>query len=368
MSLRTPLTNHEIEALLGGREPAPACSPPLCPSPVLVVGAAGSIGRMLVAHLASTDAEVIALDQDEAGLFEISEELRELGLDRRVRWYLEDAAHSLGILRRERPRTILHAAAYKHVPLLEANPRPALRNNLLLTWKLAQAALSCGVERFVMISTDKAVQPISIMGWSKRAAESVVTDFDTGNGLRALSLRLPNILGSSGSVAQIFKARLSRGLPLQITSAAAERSFLSPRGAVTAILQAAAAQGASLYAMHGHAPLAMTTLAERATALWGQDSQPAPEFIGLRPGERLREAMWEEDELLSQAAPHGLRALRSSLPAEGTQGILREIEVALQAGEEDQALACLRRFLPSSPDPREIRARAKTHAESPARS
>ncbi len=345
MNLRTPLSQQEIETLLGRPEVKPRNPPPLCPGPVLVAGAAGSIGRMLITHLARAGTEVIALDQNETGLFELGEELREAGLHHRVSCYLEDAAHCYGILRQKPARTILHTAAYKHVPLLESNPRPALRNNLVLSWKLAEAAVACGVERLVMISTDKAVQPISIMGQSKRAAESAIASFDGTSGLRALSLRLPNIIGSSGSVAQIWKTRLQRKQALQITSAKAERSFMSPREAVDAIMWAAASEGAKLYAQRCPEPITMETLAEHATDLWGKHDQPTAEITGLRPGERLREAMWEHDEPLGNPTSHGLQALRSHQPAGDTQRLMRELEQALDTGDDRSARACLQPFL-----------------------
>jgi FlaA1/EpsC-like NDP-sugar epimerase len=265
--------------------------------PVLVTGAAGSIGSELCRQVASFGPKhLVLLDQAESALFAIDMELRrkyphlhiaaEIG-DVRDRGRLD------GIMRTYGVDTVFHAAAYKHVPLMETHVVEAAQNNVIGTWNLAQSAAAHGVKTFVMISTDKAVNPASIMGSSKRAAELIVSSL-AGGKTKFVSVRFGNVLGSNGSVVPIFQAQIAAHGPVTVTHPEIRRYFMTIQEAVQLILQASImGKESQIFVLDMGEPVRIVDLARNMIRLAGmvpgKDIQI--EFTGLRPGEKLYEEL-----------------------------------------------------------------------------
>jgi len=293
----------KIEDLLG-RDPVqlqlPELAQELQGQSVLVTGAAGSIGRELVRQLARNGPEaLILLDQAETPLFHLDMDLREAHPELEIHSLVGDVAVAADVERAfsRRPLDrIYHAAAYKHVPLMELNPFQAFRNNVLGTYRMAEAAGRHGVRSFLLVSTDKAVRPVNVMGASKRLAECAVLALQQLHPNTAYaSVRFGNVLGSHGSVIPIFQRQIERGKPLTVTHPEATRYFMTIPEAVQLILQASL-----LPELRGHIamlemgePMRILDLARNLLRLSGVTG-PVDErivFTGLRPGERLHEEL-----------------------------------------------------------------------------
>ena len=305
---------------------------------VLVTGAGGSIGFGVArATLTGRPRSLVLFDLSEGALYESYRQLSALSnrseceiipvtgniVDPRLLDYL---------LHQHRPDLIFHAAAYKHVPLMERNPFSAIANNAVGTYKLVTAALRADVGRFIAISTDKAVNPRSIMGASKRIAELVVLSHAANDVLMNV-VRLCNVLGSSGSVAPIFEEQAQNGVPLTVTHADAQRYFLSPAEAEVAILQTSAcpAWGRVLIPDCG-AAFHVVDLARYIgrTHSMGKEQDPLIEFIGLRPGDKLREELLSEDEVVESELPGGMRVVLSPCPTvTEVAAAMRSLEAAV---------------------------------------
>jgi len=302
---RTPdqLRQLRIEDLLG-REPVTLALPELAidldGTTVLVTGAAGSIGSELARQLAANHpARLVLLDQAESPLYWIDLELREqypaLQIDAVVADIL-DVERMDQLFATTTPDRVYHAAAYKHVPLMEENPREALRNNVLGTWEMARRAGEVGAGRFVLISTDKAADPTSVMGATKRAAEEVVQELqprypDT----HYTAVRFGNVLGSNGSVLPLFQKQLEAGGPITITHPDVTRYFMMIPEAVQLVLQAGLlpeARGCIAMLDMGE-PVKIVELARNLVRLAGMRPELDIQFryVGLRPGEKLHETL-----------------------------------------------------------------------------
>jgi FlaA1/EpsC-like NDP-sugar epimerase len=237
------------------------------------------------------------------------------------------------LFREHRPELIFHAAAYKHVPLMERNPFSAIANNAIGTHTLAGAAVDAGVSKLIAISTDKAVNPRSVMGASKRIAEQIVLAYASSEA-RMNAVRLGNVLGSAGSVAPIFQEQAEKGLPLTVTHADAERYFITQAEAEAAMLRAAGAAvwGRVLVPDCGelfHIVDLARYVADRCQS--GSGSQI--EFIGIRPGDKMREELVSEDEVVESESSDRMRVVVSPVPTS------REMEAAikrLQAAVDDR--------------------------------
>ena len=203
------------------------------------------------------------------------------------------------VFEKYRPEIVLHAAAYKHVPMVEANPEEGWRNNTEATKQLAELACEYGVERFVLISTDKAVNPVSVMGKTKRAAEEAIMEMD---GQKAYdrkflpsfcAVRFGNVLGSSGSVVPLFREQIKKGLPLTVTHPDMQRYFMTISEAVSLVLQAATRKEKAIYTLDMGKPVKIVDLAERLIREAGyRPYVDVPiEFTGIRPGEKLFEEL-----------------------------------------------------------------------------
>jgi FlaA1/EpsC-like NDP-sugar epimerase len=310
---------------------------------VLVTGAAGSIGSELCRQVVQGGAAYLAcLDKDENGLFRIERELRDGGARLGARQPLE---FLLGDIRDEnrlerffstaKPDIVFHAAAYKHVPILQFHPEEAMLNNVLGTRQLVDMALKHGVERFVMISTDKAVKPTNVMGASKQVAEKVVLSRheQPGCGTRFMIIRFGNVLGSAGSVVELFNKQIAQGGPVTVTDASMERFFMTIAEAVQLVLFAAAmGTGGDVFILDMGKPVKIDDLARRMIRLSGltPNVDIAIRYTGLRPGEKMYEELWAEGEEPQPTANPGILAARRQAidPSAVAAGVASLIETA----------------------------------------
>jgi FlaA1/EpsC-like NDP-sugar epimerase len=265
---------------------------------VLITGAAGSIGSEICRQVARFRPHSIVLyDHGESPLFAIHNELGETfpGLHlTAVVGDVRDRARVEGIFEETLPQVVFHAAAYKHVPMMENNPAEAANNNVRGTRVVASAAHACHVESFVMISTDKAVNPTNVMGATKRAAELFVQALARDSRTRFVTVRFGNVLGSAGSVVPTFKRQIAAGGPVTVTHAEITRFFMTIPEATQLVLQAGSmGQGGEIYLLDMGEPVKIVTLAEELIRLSGFVPYEDIEikFTGLRPGEKLYEEL-----------------------------------------------------------------------------
>ncbi|NIR92077.1 MAG: polysaccharide biosynthesis protein, partial [Gammaproteobacteria bacterium] len=345
---------HEvsIEDLLG-REPISldwdAICAGLCGKRVLVTGGGGSIGSELCRQIARLKpAELVVLDNTEYSLYRIEEELRGQRPDYSLHARLGDVCDRTGMTRmfeRYRPQVVFHAAAYKHVPVLEGQIREAVRNNLLGTATMAEVAAEAGVEKFVLISTDKAVNPTSVMGASKRAAEMVCQSYASERGTWFITVRFGNVLGSAGSVVPLFRQQIEAGGPVTVTHPEISRYFMTIPEACQLILQAGVmGEGGEIYVLDMGEPVKIHYLAEQMIRLSGRRPYEDIDivFTGLRPGEKLYEELFHEDERLSGTGHEKILLARPrSVDAATLQRVLAGMSQAVAEFDE----ARLRRLL-----------------------
>lgn len=287
---------------------------------VLITGAGGSIGSALAhAAAASSPASLVLLDSSENGLYQVDRSLRENGSREHVPLLASvcDSDTLDRVLTEHRPELIFHAAALKHVPLMEQNPFAAVENNVFGTYALGHAAIAHQVEQIVLVSTDKAVEPRSIMGASKRIAELILLSL--GGLTRMKVARLCNVMGSQGSVLPLFLEQIARGGPVTVTHPDAQRYFITLGEAVRALFGALDV-GSSKALLLPRVGRAMS-MSDLARYLVGVHQSPAPiEFTGLRPGDKLSEQLVSSRESLSsdgELGGSGLRAIDTPIPAPG---------------------------------------------------
>ncbi|GAB4560803.1 MAG: nucleoside-diphosphate sugar epimerase/dehydratase [Rhizobacter sp.] len=279
---------------------------------VLVTGAGGSIGSELCRQIARYGpGRMVLFELSELALYQVEQQLSELHPHLPLVRLIGDVkspeqiAHACNTYR---PQLVFHAAAYKHVPLMEdENAWMALRNNTLGTWHAANAAAQCGAERFVLISTDKAVNPTNVMGASKRAAEMLLSHLSTqGHRTTFAAVRFGNVLGSSGSVIPKFKEQIAKGGPVTVTHPEITRYFMTISEAARLVLQAAAlAETGQVYVLDMGEPVKIVDLARDLIRLSGhRDGEIGIVFSGLRPGEKLyEELLADADQTLASAHP-----------------------------------------------------------------
>jgi FlaA1/EpsC-like NDP-sugar epimerase len=290
---------------------------------VLVTGAAGSIGAEIARQVFDADpALLVVFDQAESPLYEIERELLDrAGPDRPTPplavelGSVTDGAGIRELFARHPVDIVIHAAAYKHVPMLESHPVEAVVNNVGGTMTLLDAAHASGAKRFVLISTDKAVDPSSVMGATKRLAELAVVAAGAEKDWEAVAVRFGNVLGSAGSVIPIFEKQLELGAPLTITHPDATRFFMTIPEATQLVLGAASMGGTgATYVLKMGQPVKIVDLAHDLIRLAGYDETTvAIRYTGLRPGERLHETLFYDAETAEDTADP--RILRASIPA-----------------------------------------------------
>lgn len=306
------LDRAAVQALIRGRR-------------VLITGAGGSIGAELCRQVAAFQAaHVTMLDFSETSLFEIDREMGETspGMSRKACLVdVRNAARVNACLLAEKPDLVFHAAALKHVSMVERHPSEGVLTNVIGTWNVAEAARASGAAQMVLISTDKAVDPSNVMGATKRLAESVIQAQQTGQGTRFSAVRFGNVLGSAGSVVPIFKSQIDRGGPVTVTHEEMARFFMTIPEATQLVLHATAtcAEGADghsarLFLLEMGEPVRIMDLARQMIALsgltLGKDIEI--EITGLRPGEKLTEALLDETERSVPCAPKVMEVVSSS--------------------------------------------------------
>jgi len=320
---------------------------------VLITGAGGSIGSGLAfAALLGKPRALVLLDLSESALYgtyqnlSISPALAGVEVVP-ITGSVADGRLLTHLFRQYRVDLILHTAAYKHVPLMENNPFSALANNSIGTYRLVSAALEAGVPSLTLLSTDKAVDPQSIMGVSKRIAELIVlshaTELHRMNGIR-----LGNVLGSSGSVAPIFQEQVMHGRPLTVTHPEASRYFLTQAEAEVSIFSAAASpQSGSMFIADCGAPIRIVELAR-----YMSKGGPGVKFIGLRPGDKLHEELIAGDEQIAAECFRGMRVVASPSPKAATiASAINKLESAVNKFSYSEMIAVVQELVPSYQPP-----------------
>ena len=296
------LRQVEISDLLRRRQVTgmPEAASYVAGKPVLVTGAGGSIGAELCRQAAHAHPrQLVMLGHGENSIFEAHNRLTATFPDLSVVPVIadiRDAGRLERIFLQYQPAVVFHAAAHKHVPLMEANPEEAITNNVLGTANLLRAAEKAGTHRLVMISSDKAVAPSTVMGASKRLAESLVHEAALRAGSAFSVVRFGNVLGSRGSVVPLFKAQIERGGPVTVTHPEMTRFFMTIPEAVHLVLQAGGiSTGGELFVLNMGDPVRISDLASDLIRLSGFDEHEIPiVYCGIRPGEKLEEKLWEE--------------------------------------------------------------------------
>jgi FlaA1/EpsC-like NDP-sugar epimerase len=323
---------------------------------VMVTGAGGSIGAELCRQIASFNPHrLLLVEQSEVQMFLIEQELIELGYSGVILPLIAnilDEARMGHIFGRFRPAVIFHAAAHKHVPMMELQPSEAIKNNTLGTARLAEMALAHAVERFVLISTDKAINPTSVMGACKRLAEIFVQALHASgpDHTKFMAVRFGNVLGSSGSVIPIFNRQIAAGGPVKVTHPDVTRYFMTIPEAVGLVLQSAAqGEGGEIFVLDMGKPIKIVDLARQMIELSGlrPDEDIEIEFIGLRPGEKLFEEVSHQGENIAPTKhPKIMRFVCQPVPLAEVRRILADLTSELHNAEPAQLKLQLKKAVP----------------------
>jgi O-antigen biosynthesis protein WbqV len=341
-----------VEQLIGGRR-------------VLITGAGGTIGSELARQIAALHpSQLILADSSEFNLYAIDLELRERHAEVPLQALLcdiRDRDRVMAIFRAERPQLVFHAAALKHVPMVEMNPSEGVLTNVVGTRNVADAAAQYGARAMVQVSTDKAVKPTSVMGASKRLAEFYCQALDlespgANRGARFMTVRFGNVLGSSGSVVPLFERQLARGGPLTVTHPEIRRYFMTVQEAVALVLQASAhgleqtdARG-QIFVLDMGQPARIVDVARQVIRLAGMrpDLDVKIEFTGLRPGEKLYEELFDEAEERMLGGVEGiLVAASKSINLEVLRRLFEELATASRQQDHRTLLRLLAHAVPS---------------------
>lgn len=349
----------QVEDLLG-RQPVRletrAISHLLEGNTVMVTGAGGSIGSELTRQVARFHPDrLVLVERAEPALFTVERELRAafgaLPMHPIV-GDVRDEARMRAVLQRYAPRVVLHAAAHKHVPMMECNPSEAIGNNVFGTRMLGELAGQAGVDKFVLISTDKAVRPTSVMGASKRMAEIVVQNLNERYETQYMAVRFGNVIGSAGSVIPIFREQIRKGGPVTVTHPEMMRYFMTIPEAAQLVLQAAAlGRGGEIFILDMGEPISILELAVDAIRLSGLEpfEDVDIEFIGTRPGEKLVEELDSRDEeVVRTRHPKILMGKIHAYPDHDVQEALTRLAMLSAQGSDDELRAYLNAFLPDA--------------------
>lgn len=323
---------------------------------VLVTGAGGSIGSELCRQIARYHpATLILFERYENGLFALDLELRTQYPKITIIPAIGDVTvheRVAEVLQQTVPDLVFHAAAHKHVPLMELNPKEAVRNNVLGTKTVAEAALACGVDRFVLISTDKAVNPTSVMGATKRVAEDLLQSLSHRGQTKFTVVRFGNVLGSNGSVVPLFAEQIRKGGPLTVTHPEIKRFFMTIPEAVQLVLQASLlGRGGEVFVLDMGEQVKVVDLARNMIVLSGlvPDRDIQIVYSGLRPGEKLYEELFDDTE---QVEPTSHAKIRRAISASAIQSdrldrVLAHLEAAVSHGDDDELIRRLNEAVPT---------------------
>ncbi len=320
---------------------------------LLVTGAAGSIGSEIARQLAGLEpARIILADINENGLYFLARHLQRIhpSLDvvpEVVDIRDADRVTQLGI--QHRPHVVLHAAAHKHVPLMERNPEEAVKNNVLGCRNVIEMADAAGVERLVLISTDKAVSPSSVMGATKRIAEMLVRHRGANSRTSSCVVRFGNVLGSAGSVVPLFKSQIAKGGPVTVTHPDCRRFLMTIPEAVGLTLLAGLGTEGDLLVLQMGEQIRILDIAKAMISLAGYvpEREIAIVFTGLRPGEKLTERLMSEDEERSSTTVRdGIVAVKSALPPADLEERVAELAGLAARGDRAGIIACMGRLIP----------------------
>lgn len=322
---------------------------------IMVTGAAGSIGSELCRQIAAFNpTSIVLFDHEESNIYDFEMELRykfpELNIQL-VIGNIQSEAEVNDVLSRYHPSTIFHAAAFKHVPLMEANPCKAVRNNITGSKILIDASDRYNVDRFVLISTDKAVNPTSVMGATKRVAEMLVQSKSQNSKTKFVAVRFGNVLGSRGSVVPLFNRQIARGGPVTVTDPETIRYFMTTSEAVQLILQAGSiGRGGEVFVLDMGKPVKILDLAKDMIRLSGleEGKDIDIEFTGLRPGEKLYEELLTADELTDSTQYEKIYIARlDSVDLNGFKEKLQELEQLANNGRDEEIRVKLKDIVPA---------------------
>lgn len=337
-----PLDEAAIAKLLVGRR-------------VLITGAGGSIGGELARIVARFEpAALLLMERSENNLFDIHRQLRAQHADAEIHAILHDVTHAertAALCEQFRPQIIFHAAAHKHVPMMEDHPRAAVENNLFGTKSIADAADACGAERFVMISTDKAVNPTSVMGATKRLAELYIQSLNATSGTDYSMVRFGNVLGSACSVVPIWTQQLAEGGPITVTDPRMTRYFMTIPEAAALVIQAATLEGTAgqVLLLDMGEPIRVLDMAKRFARCHGlePDRDVAIVFTGARPGEKMFEELAYDGEQMVPTACESVRIWQTTPPTTEHMGEIIDTFQPLRQNDDALAIhAALSRALP----------------------
>ena len=327
---------------------------------VLVTGAAGSIGFELCRQIHRFNpALLIALDQDESGIFHVENELASMGEHVQcipVICDIRDKQKLEMIFEKHKPHVVFHAAAYKHVPLMEAHPDESVKNNIFGTLTVAKVAKNNEAERFVLISTDKAVNPTSVMGATKRVAEMLIHELNKEGPTRFMAVRFGNVLGSRGSVIPEFQRQIKNGGPVTVTHKDIERYFMVTSEAVLLVMQAGAmGTGGEVFVLDMGSPVKILDLARELIRLSGYepDVDIPIAFTGLRPGEKLFEELLTDEEGTdsTQHKQIFVAKMQEVIEPKMLESKLDRLSELSKSRESDEIINALREIVPSYHQP-----------------
>ena len=350
------LREVSIEDILG-RDPVKLdwqhISKSLCDQVILVTGGGGSIGSELCRQLARMKPRrLVVFDQSEYNLYSLEKNLKNTFPELAFDIVLGDVADDIAIdavFARYRPAIVFHAAAYKHVPMLEYQVREAVYNNLIGTRNVAKRAIEYGVQRFVLISTDKAVNPTNVMGATKRAAEILCQNLDKEDSTRFITVRFGNVLDSAGSVVPLFREQIKAGGPVTVTHPDITRYFMTIPEACQLIMQAeAVGNGGEIFVLDMGQPVKIAYLAEQMILLSGK--KPGQEikikYVGLRPGEKLYEELFHEQEAMIKTEYSKLYLAKARTYGSDWLEQVEQLAIFCQKRDEQKIRQWLKRLVP----------------------
>jgi FlaA1/EpsC-like NDP-sugar epimerase len=320
---------------------------------ILITGSAGSIGSEIARQVAEhAPASLVLLDINENELYLLVRQLQERhpGLPvSAIVADIRDMDRLMRIGREHAPQYVFHAAAHKHVPLMEDSPEEAIKNNVFGTRNVARMADACGVERFVLISTDKAVHPTSVMGASKRLAEMVIRDIAARSRTAFTAVRFGNVLGSAGSVVPLFKQQIQRGGPVTVTHPDCTRYFMTIPEAVGLVVLAGLGGYGELCILDMGTPVRIAELATDMITMTGliPGKDISIVYTGLRPGEKLEETLLSEEEERTQQVRNRIKVAQSPAPPSDFETRLERLMRAAQAGDALGVKLALRGLIPT---------------------